>query len=396
MRTRKLRTFLAMFGIVWGTIAVVVLFSLGQGFYQYQKKQIFFLSSGTIWAFPSTTSKPYQGMPQGRKINIKASDLMQMGRVLTGIHAISPAMSEAGKNTIIRYQSELSVGPLIGVGSVYRQLRKIQVQPGGRFLSPLDIQSASHVIFLGYKIKARLFAQRPAIGKKVYVNGIPFTVVGVRQQTTSRKRRAAMRSLIPYTTFIAIYGDQNVQQFYVLPKANVSADNLKQDIRNYFANRYHFDPSDTQAITMPDFGKFLQFITWIFRAIEIFLIFCGLMTLGVGAVGVANIMFLIVSERTAEIGLRMAVGARDFHIMFQILLEGSLIVLLGGLIGFTIAVSCVTILQHIQLPSWLGTPVLSTTSIWMTWCILAITAYSAAYFPAKRAAKMQPVTALSF
>ena len=165
-------------------------------------------------------------------------------------------------------------------------------------------------------------------------------------------------------------------------------------MRTYLGYLYHFSPDDTNALMFYDTLKIFNFFNWFFVGIQLFLGLCGSLTLAVGGLGVANIMFLIVTERTKEIGLRMAVGARDSHILIQILCEALILVVLGGLFGITLSYLTVFILQFITLPAWIGKPTISLSIAFITIAVLAMIGVLAGYFPAKRASRMDPVDAL--
>ena len=181
-----------------------------------------------------------------------------------------------------------------------------------------------------------------------------------------------------------------------MPRDIANSNQLQKAIISYFSGIFHFDPTDNSAFSFFNMNDVYEFFKWFFAGIELFLGFCGIMTLGVGGIGVANVMFLIVNERTPEIGLRRAIGATDKHILWQIMLEALIIVSFGALIGFAISGLSILLLQHINLPHWLGKPTLPLTVYIATITVLIFTALAAGYFPARKAMRMEPVTALSF
>ena len=199
---------------------------------------------------------------------------------------------------------------------------------------------------------------------------------------------------IPYTTYLATYGNQNVSSLSIIPKHINQAKRLTASVKDYLANQLRFSPKDDRAVYIPNFTKVADFFGWFFFSIRAFLAFAGFMTLGVGGIGVANIMYLIISERTAEICLRMALGARSSHVISQILLESFLIIFTGGLIGIFIAVSIIGVLQVVPLPTWIGRPFISLGSITITLVILAIVTFLSGWSPAQTAAKTPPAQAL--
>lgn len=394
MRVRKLRSILALFGIVWGTVAVILLLSLGHGFYLASKKNMSHLADGMLIFNHSVTSQPFRGMPPGQSIHIKTSDVLQLKELFPTIRAVSPDLSNVA--TIQRKDTLLPESEIDGVDSNYGLINNYQVAKGGRFIDQLDVVNSRPVVFIGDDLKENLFGKSNAIGQHIFLKNVPFIIIGVMQARPDAGKWFNNIAIIPYTTALELWGDQDVDSFAVLPKNGNHIAELKKGIITYFANRYSFKPDDQSAMSVFDFTMISQFFNWFFLSIEIFLGFCGAMTLGVGGLGVANIMFLIVTERTNEIGLRMAMGARRSHIMLQILLEASVIVLIGGVLGFVISLTAILILAHLSLPDWLGSPTLSPAVTMVTLVILTVTALLAGYFPARRAANMQPVTALAF
>jgi len=394
MQQRKLRSLLALFGIVWGTVAVVMLLALGQGFYLHNKKSMASLTSGAIMGQPGQTSKAYLGLPQRRAIHLKASDIVNLPKHIAGIRATSPLLGMWQQRAVLVYHDQHTRHtPISGVAANYAKLANLPLQHSGRFINPLDSKQHSAVVVLGYKLKQRLFKQHAAVGETITLQGIPFKVIGVLKNADQTQWLSHF-AFIPYTTYIDLFGNQVIAQFVIMPDDINNSTTLQKEILGYFSVRYQFAPDDKQAIHFFDFNKIAQFFMWFFRCVQIFLGFCGSLTLAVGGVSVANIMFLIVTERTREIGLRMALGARDGHIMLQIMLESVMIVFMGGLGGIVLSWLGVSLLQLMTLPNWLGTPRISVMSAVATFIILAIVAILAGFFPARRAIKMQPVVAL--
>jgi putative ABC transport system permease protein len=393
MWARKLRSLLALFGITWGTLTVVLLLALGQGFHQASKKNMAQITDGTFFVRLAATSKAYKGFPEGATFNVKASAVMQMQQAVPNVIAASPILS---KSATVSFTDKQTIVSVRGVSANFSQLRKINLIDKSRFLDPLDIKERSRVVILGNSLKKRLFADKPALGQYVAINHVPFLVIGIVQESAKNVYNwYDEKAIIPYTTFVSLWGDVNIYRFVAFPDPNINPKVVERDMRIYFAHRYHFDPTDTTAVDVFDTTKIFQFFKWFFIGIQIFLGFCGALTLAVGGLGVANIMFLIVNERTQEIGLRMAVGARNWHIMLQILAEALVIVGFGGLLGFTFAYLVTFILLHARLPDWLGVPTISYISVVVTICILTLLGLLSGYFPAKRAARMDPIEALS-
>lgn len=393
--SHKIRTCAALFGIVWGTITVILLLALGNGFYSANIKNLAFLNNGTIFAWPGVTSKPYAGLPEGQKIHLPIKDLLEIVQDIPGIKSFSPDYSFTGE---LHYKKKHINASVQGVASGYDKTQQLVYLPGGRFIDPLDVEKKNRVVFLDDSLKTILFGSEEAVNKQVLILGVPFTVIGVadKNNKSAVKFMRENNAFIPYTTYLAIKGQQDIRLIFITPESILDTPRIKNNLKNILAMKFRYDPTDEDAFHIPNLEAEQNFITWFFRVIELFLLFCGVLTLSVGGLGTANMMFLIVTERTREIGLRMALGAEQSHIMLQFILETLLLVSLGGIIGAVISGIILAILQQMHLPEWLGSPHISWMTASITTIILAIVGLTAGYFPARRAANMEPVKALAF
>ena len=398
MYSCKLRSFLSLLGIMWGTIAVVLLLALGDGFYQASRSQLSLLVNGAIMGMPGSTSLSYHGLPKGRQVMFKADQLMRLPKVIPEVDQVSPVLGGWNKTARFLHQANSGVGQIYGVSNIYASLVALPVLPGGRFLNKRDLNNKRQVIVLSSSVAQALFPYLDPVsivGKKVFFQGIPFLVVGI-QQPDQPNPWSNRISYVPYTTYIDLYGDENIYMFIIMPKDPSGANSLELSISRYFSRIFHYDMADKQAVRFFGMRKTFDFFQWFFSSIKMFLGFCGLLTLAVGGISVANMMFLVVTERTREIGLRLALGARDTQIMGQILLETFVIVAMGGGLGFLFSGMFLAALRHLNLPQWLGVPSLSWPVLFGTVFVLSIVALLSGYFPAKRAAALDPVEALEF
>lgn len=388
----KLRSTLAMFCIAFGTMIVVLLLALGTGFHDASLKKMMGVVDGAYYIWSGYSSKSYNGYPKGRAIYITTQTVMNLPKVFPDIQLISP---EFQNETSVVYKNKQFDKNVHGVSADFGPLRKVKIEAGGRFLSSLDIQENIRVVVLGNKLKNLLFGTESALGKGMLINGVPFNIIGVIPASGGKGHgELDDDAFIPYNAFISLFGNKWVNIFMLMPNQDANSTQFEQTLRTYFADKYNFDKTDKEALHFFNTSKIYQFVKFFFIGIQIFLGACGAMTLGVGSIGVANIMFLIVIERTREIGLKKALGATDWQILLQLLLEALIIVIVGGGLGFTIAFLTTFILQFVNLPEWLGTPAISYTTVIATVIILTLVGLVAGYFPAKRAAKMDPVEAL--
>jgi putative ABC transport system permease protein len=389
----KLRSFLALLCIFSGTATVILLLAIGEGFRIHSEKNVFSIVDGTLFVSPGTVSQSFLGLPAGRKINIKANTIAILPRILPSIKLVSPMLTD----TLSLSANNKKIQKLVyGVNDSYFTLRKLSITPGSRFLNAIDIKNHTFTVIIGDKIKTLLFGNKPALNKKIFIKNVPFLVIGIIQ--TSNKSAYNWHSdsvLIPYSTYISIQGNKNISYFIAFPDPKLYPSQSETILKNFLAARFNFSPGDIGALNIINTTKIYQFIKWFFVGLQIFLGICGSLTLIVAGVGVANIMFLIVTERTKEIGIRRAIGATDSKIMVQILLQTFVVIIIGGLAGFIFSYLLIALTQFISLPDWLGKPTLSLYVVFITISILAIVGVISGYFPAKKAMLMDPVEALS-
>lgn len=394
MSCKKLRAVLAIFCIFWGTLTVIVLLAIGSGFHAASKRNILNITENVFSVIPGETSKAYRGKPAGQLIHIRISDVIHLAQLIPQVKEVSPLFITNSANLV--FKNKQLQKKVHSVSPSFVRMRKISIEPPGRFFNQIDLNNASRVVVLGHKLKTELFSVQTALGEKILINNVEFTVVGVIAQFTKNVYNWYDDSvLIPYPTYLAINGDQDVNVVAISPDPTANAEKVEQDVRSYFAYKFNFDQSDAAALKIFSAAKMMRFFSLFFLAIQIFLGICGTLTLGAGSIGIANLMFLTVTERTREIGIRKALGACRRHILWQILIETLVIVFLGGVLGLAGAYLIVLILQYIPLPEWLGTPVISWLSMFTIIGVLAFFGLAAGYFPAQRAANMDPVAALT-
>jgi putative ABC transport system permease protein len=368
-----------------------MLLALGSGFHKANLREMSNVVDGSFAVWVGKSGKSHNGYPRGQKISIKISDALKLPKLIPNIEDVDLYLM---KTATISYAGKAYSKNIQAATPSYAQLEKIKLIAGSRFINQIDVEHQKRVAVIANKTKELLFGRGNALGLRFLINNIPFTVIGVltKNERTNHNRGAAM--LISHQSYKELYGDHQINFFFVSTKPNTNHMQFEQSLRSYLAHKYHFDKKDKDAIKIWGSGKIAKFMYWFFISIKLFLGACGTMVLAVGSVGVANIMFLIVTERTYEIGLRKAIGATDQQILLQLLFEALIIVGFGGCLGITMAISTITILQHVTLPNWIGVPVLSWTTIGITIFILSLIGLIAGYFPARRAAKIDPVESM--
>ncbi len=397
LRTRKLRVFLAVSGIAWGALSVILLLAIGDAFHAASNKAFHGMGESIVILWTARTTKPYAGMKPGRSIEMKADEVLRMGSEVDEIGIASPELTHGGRT--LEFGDHRVKADVAGVIPAYEQPRNMIPMPGGRFLDPLDIEGRRRVIFIGNELKTKLFGDTDAVGHTLFVDGRPFTVIGSltkKIQTSNYSGPDEDRAFIPFTTFISMWGNRDVSNTVLVPTTPGDSEAMKRAVYRHLGRRIGFDPQDEAALQMWDTVEMDRFVNWFFWGVKALMGLGGILTLGAGGIGVANIMFLVVRERTREIGVRMAVGARDSDVLAQVLLEALLIVFIGGFLGFVTAAVVIAGINALPIPDWLGAPQLSPTVALVTVAVLAVVGVAAGYAPARRAASMDPVRALEF
>ena len=395
VRSQKLRTFLTVFGIVWGTVSVSLLLAFGKGL----QRQMIVNSSGIgdaiCIAWPGLTSVPYEGLGKGRKIRLNEEDVQAIRNEAQGLNAIS---SEYSKTMKLNYGAKTIAIDVSGVSPEFGGMRNILPQAGGRFINPIDIEEQRRVLFIGQKMAADVFGEGvEAVGKTVMLDGSPFLIVGMLEpkvQNSSYSGRDNQKGFIPGSTFRAITGEKWIENLIYQPKDPRNAEAVTDAVRGVIAQRQRFDPSDKEAFSVWDTTENLKFFAIFFLSFRLFLGIIGSFTLVVGGIGVSNIMNVVVEERTKEIGIKMALGARDRWLLRQLLLETLLITGMGGAIGFAISFTVCAIFPKFGVGEYVGNPDLSLSVAALTAAILGVTGLVAGYFPARDASRLDPVVAM--
>jgi putative ABC transport system permease protein len=395
MKSQKLRTFLTIFGIIWGTASVVLLLAFGKGLQAQNEESMHGLGEGIVILWGGKTSKPYMGFGRGRWIQLREEDAALLKREIRDMGGISPEYSKW--NTTMRYKKNTVTQNMIGIYPVFGELRNIYAEMGGRFINPIDLEAQKRVVFIGNELKEDLFGQDQAVGKYIFIDNVPFLVVGVlekKSQDSSYSGRDAHKAFIPATTFAAMYGYKYVNNLIFKPKDPREVESVKKQVYGVLGKKNKFDPEDKEALAMWDTSEMEKFLTYFFLAFRAFLAIIGTFTLIVGGIGVSNIMNVVVEERTKEIGIKMSLGAKKRHVLSQFVFETLMITFVGGTIGFMFAFMVVKVFPYFKLEEYLGTPEISLSAGLIAVGVLGLVGFISGFFPARRAASLNPVQAL--
>jgi putative ABC transport system permease protein len=395
IRAQKLRSTLTILGIVWGTVSIVLLLAFGTGLEAQIKKRFHGLGEGIVITFPGKTSRPYAGFNRGRTISLREEDAELIRSQSKLVGRISPEYERYGV-TVSRGENRVS-GQISGVLPEFSEMRNLIADWGGRFINELDVRQKRRVAFIGDRLREDLFKGDQAVGGQILIAGTPFTVVGVmkpKEQDSDYSGRDNRKVTIPTSTFSALFSVKQVDYLIYQAKEPHMTNALMDDVFRILGRRHRFDPGDREALLMWDTTQMDQFADLFMAGFSIFIGVVGTFTLIVGGIGVSNIMNVVVEERTREIGVKMALGAKKKLIRGQFFLETFLITGTGGLVGFLISWGIAAIVPAFGWTEYIGDPTISPLVAVVAVTLLGTVGAVAGYGPARRASDMDPVQAL--
>jgi len=399
LRFNKRRSLLTMLGMAWGIATVVLLLAYGSGF--ERGLWIAFRSFGTnlVFIFPGRTSLQAGGTKAGSEVKLTVNDLDYIRAEVPLLKAMSP---EAIKQCTVAYGTRSSSNGVSGIYANYSRMRRFEFSEGSPFTEADDF-THSRVAFIGADIKKKLFSGQNAIGESIRIDGISYQVVGVLKHVINNSDENLNGHV--YVPF-SVMNDLMNTYYLNTVVMEYEGDHAKvvDAIRHSMAFHHSFDPKDKRAIFVFDVFADLADLEAITTGIKILLGFIGLLTLGIGGVGLMNIMLVAVTQRTREIGVEKALGARKWHILFQFLAEALAITALGGLLGVAIAyliswsVGSLTLWSAFEenasegdIHLWID----SATLLWST-VILGFVGVVSGMLPAVKAARLDPIEALRY
>jgi putative ABC transport system permease protein len=358
-------------------------------------KQFNGLGENIVIMWPGRTSMTYEGLPKGRSVFMREADVKLLKQEVPELGAVS--IEYQNWSIPIRHDKVILSSQIAGIAPEYGDMRNVIPDWGGRFINDLDIQLKRRVCFLGNDLKEDIFGDQDAVGKMIEINGVPFTVIGVmikKGQDSSYSGRDSNKIFMPYTTSELMFG-HTIADVVVWKAKSLAVHNVaKEKVASVLGKKHKFDPSDKEAISMWDTTEQMEFFDNFFWGFRIFLLMISFATLVVGGIGVANIMYVVVKERSREIGLKMSLGAKKGFVLIQFLCETLLITFIGGFAGFLFAMSLIKVFPSFNLEDYVGIPSVTTVEALVSVSLLMMIGLLAGFFPARRAANMNPVQSL--
>ncbi len=397
--SHKLRSFLTMFGIAWGVFSLLLLVGLGEGFRSGNKKQFDTLGENVMFIWSGRAPALQGSFTALRQYYLTDRDYEDILRDCPSVGQAAPVIQRSDIRAVSDYYQ--ASGKIMGVPAMFNQIRYMPVKEG-RWLDEADIAQKRAVIVLGDETQRTLFSGRPAVGSTILLNGVQFQVVGTMQRVGHGDNNDFnLRSFIPFTTMREYFRPINVGEAQDVisyinyqPKTRALHEEAKVEVHKVIARNHGFDPDNPDSFDEWDTVQTVDQVGKIFDAMNTFLGSVGLVTLGLGAIGIVNIMLVAVADRTREIGLRKALGATNASIMFQFFVEGAFLTLLSGATGIGAAAGVMGILSGVSLGEGFDPPKLVARTAALAVVSLAIAGVGAGLYPARRAALLQPVEAL--
>lgn len=398
----KLRTMLTMFGIAWGVISIVLMVAAGEGLQQGQAKVSQNFGKDVMIVFAGRTSLQAGGTRAGRRVEFEDSEIPYLSEQSPDCQWILPEIGQ--DNVRIHSNFNASAQTVAGSWPPFADVRSVDVGEG-RFYNWNDITEERRVAFLGTEVKKQLFAGRKAIGENVYLNDIPYQVIGVmkaKDQDSSYDGFDVNKIFIPYSAMHEDFPNKppakphGLDRLLVTPKSVGQHTACKNQLIAALAQVHNFDRHDTEAANVWDTIEEAEAFETMTNGMKGFLGAVGFTTLFLGGLGVMNVMLVAVRERTREIGVRKAVGAQSRNIMMQFFVETMIVVFASGGLGMALSFGFCALFNLLPMPQYFAGLLPTWQSALLSVALLGTVAILAALYPARQASRIDPIEALRY
>ena len=399
------RTLLTAFGVLWGIFILVILLAAGKGLENGVKQGFGGMATNSMFMWSQTPSKPYKGLPQGRRYNFKTGDVAAIKQNVPNLRFVSPRNQLGGfggANNVVR-------GLKTGAFNVYGDYPEvIQQEPmditSGRFINYSDINENRKIAIIGEGVRTDMYEPgEDVIGSYLKINGVNFMVIGTYKKKGNNNRNAeeAQKQIfVPFTAFSQAFNmGETVGWMAITANDGTSITELKSQVFDVIKSRHSIHPEDERAIGNFDLYEEFSKVNGLFVALKAVAYFVGILVLLSGIIGISNIMLIVVKERTNEIGVRRALGATPWAIRGQILMESIFLTIISGMAGIAMATGVIALINH-QLDGMDTSEMMFTNPsvdlgvIFTALSILIISGLLAGLIPAQNAIKVKPVDAL--